>query len=541
MTERGSLTWLRYCGRQSKLILGTLALLCVTAVGFVANALAQQSQKSAAISIKPAQNFATTNPYSAFVGQNVTQAETASSVATEATAPIATTETITAGSLAATIPAVNVPAVSVPAMVPAVKAPAAKGDEGVVAGYRNAWVNAPQAASARPAYAVGVRSRSRSSPETARLVAELRHTPQEHRDDAKVGKLRELLLEEFEAKHEAHVKRLQQILAEAKRTEEILSQREDQKSEIVERHMTELLGGKDPLNWDYQPGLMRQPGASRFPQLYYSQPPGWNHLPKAASPQPTNDQPTVFGYFEKTPTPVVPGSPPAAPKSPNSASSPAAANEWTHPPSNEFFEALRSKSEKKSAEELAVIREQYAERALAKGLPLSRTREDESGEDFIVLGHRILDLSEELQSKQRLQDRGLISKSQLSLSDHMLKSARAQWAFRKKDLAKEIQIGEVELASAMRQLETIRQELDEIKDTNAVERRAVARELLEAEKDIEIARIQLKRLVDRLAWCEDMEDSFESVISNAADEADDEGSLDAKDLEGDSKDSQAGR
>ncbi len=103
-----------------------------------------------------------------------------------------------------------------------------------------------------------------STLEIARLLQELRQDRQSPANPANPEKLqilRKLLADQFEKRHQSQVTRLEKIHADVQRTRAILDLRDQQRDEIIDRRIAQLLGQQDPLQWDYQP----DPSQPQFP------------------------------------------------------------------------------------------------------------------------------------------------------------------------------------------------------------------------------------------------------------------------------------
>ena len=354
-------------------------------------------------------------------------------------------------------------------------------------------------------YAFGFRNSKPS--ESEKLAAELRRLPEAQRDEAKTQRLRELLLKEFESRLQQQIERLDQILAEAKRAGEILDQREKQKDQIIERRITELLGGKDPMNWDYSPGLTT-PGGEGYSR-FQSPPPSWS--PATGS---------FFGQAQ-LPQPAdvpVPGWAPAAPASPGF---PNAIPQPTQPPGvanatglNRTQTLRQSQAlDLKAAQEqelanLLTTRVAEANVARAKLLSQYGTMPDGSP-DVISLGYQIQQLQREFDEARRLSESGLQPKTELLRRQGLMDAAKIQWEFRRKELENQLQVAEVDLRGAMQQLESTRRLLAELTTDDLMERRQGERDILEAEKQMLIARLEAEKIQAQLAWMKNLQASFE--------------------------------
>lgn len=84
------------------------------------------------------------------------------------------------------------------------------------------------------------------------LVNRIRSIPAKDRTEEDLASLEELVANQFELQHQAQVDRLKKILDQASETQKVLEERNQKKDEIVQRRVLELLGQKDPMNWDYQ-------------------------------------------------------------------------------------------------------------------------------------------------------------------------------------------------------------------------------------------------------------------------------------------------
>ncbi|MCR9293020.1 MAG: hypothetical protein NXI32_09905 [bacterium] len=370
----------------------------------------------------------------------------------------------------------------------------------------------PRAQNQTRGYAYGFRIS-----ESEKLAAELRRIPESERDEAKTQRLRELLLKEFDSRQQQQVERLEQILAEAKRAGEILDQREAQKDQIIERRITELLGGKDPMNWDYAPGLTSPRGDSSVRLGYPLN--GWDQAAfpfygQAQIPQPA--EAPIQG--------PVPGWNPAAPPSPsfpNSAPQPAqppmTQPRITQPAIPQAPAAISSSAfDLERAESEASVR-RAREAEVARTL-LREGRSLGSASDVISLGYQIQQLQREADEAIRLSKSGLIPQSELAHRQGLLEAAKQKWDFRRKEYEKQLQVVEIDLRSAMQQLESSRRLLERFSEDSA-ERLKAEREILEAEKAMLMARLEAETVQDQLNWMKDLQVSIQEKLNQASQSA----------------------
>ncbi len=90
-----------------------------------------------------------------------------------------------------------------------------------------------------------------SSGEIQHLLQELRAQKPDSRDQLKLAELREKVKKQFETRHAEQANRLEKVLADAQQAQEILDRRHEQRVEIIDRRVAELLGQADPMSWDY--------------------------------------------------------------------------------------------------------------------------------------------------------------------------------------------------------------------------------------------------------------------------------------------------
>ena len=128
--------------------------------------------------------------------------------------------------------------------------------------------------------------------EVAHLLTELRQDPASPPNPEELQKLRKLVAEEFDNRLQSQVSRLEKVQADVQRTYQLLERRNDQRDEIIERRVTQLLGEQDPLQWDYQPTLPVYPSSNQGYGTLPSQSPGGMPLmlPSYSNPQTTYPQ-----------------------------------------------------------------------------------------------------------------------------------------------------------------------------------------------------------------------------------------------------------
>lgn len=117
--------------------------------------------------------------------------------------------------------------------------------------------------------------------EIRHLAADLQQLPAEQRSQEKLDELKKRVAEQFEERHQAQVTRLAQVMAEVKRAQEILDRRDDQREEIINRRVAELMGQQDPLQWDYQPST-----PTTDPHFPSTSPANWSPQPPISRPSP---------------------------------------------------------------------------------------------------------------------------------------------------------------------------------------------------------------------------------------------------------------
>ena len=134
------------------------------------------------------------------------------------------------------------------------------------------------------------------------LMAELRHAPASPSNPEKLVKLRKLISEQFDKRHQSQVARLEKVQADVQRTQELLARRHEQRDEIIARRVTQLLGEQDPLQWDYQPAMPVYPASNPGYGTQYSLP--TPSLPPVHAPNP------YYSGQPSRPTPGLPSIPP---------------------------------------------------------------------------------------------------------------------------------------------------------------------------------------------------------------------------------------
>jgi hypothetical protein len=66
--------------------------------------------------------------------------------------------------------------------------------------------------------------------------------------------LRKLVSTQFDIRHEEQVAKLKKLEEQLETTRAALASREDNRDDIIDRRLKELLGQANPLDWNYQPG-----------------------------------------------------------------------------------------------------------------------------------------------------------------------------------------------------------------------------------------------------------------------------------------------
>ncbi len=345
--------------------------------------------------------------------------------------------------------------------------------------------------------------------ETAELVSKLRQTSEQERDAKSLQRLRELLSTEFKARHQQQLARLERIKTEIERTEQILQQREQQQTQIVDRRLAELLGGRDPLNWDFQPEVPVYPVPSVMtPQNGYSviRPLDvYAPVPNATVPntgvwgQPNQ---SVYVNPRGTQFPVAPGAstpygqlppvgssgygPTTIPGLPTPARPPAVA---TIPPTvgttaTDPLAPLSPVAELPTAAELP-----------AEGQPALAS----TASEMVGLGYKWRQLTEEAAQADALHEKQAISNREWQRHRTALEQFAAKWQFKRQELEKRLRIAELEWNDALGRVH------------RALELKKLGgspQELREAEKAEAIAAIELKWLATQVEWAMQFEETM---------------------------------
>lgn len=324
------------------------------------------------------------------------------------------------------------------------------------------------------------------------LVVELRAVAPGQRDKGKLNELRQLIEQQFGARHAEQQRRLERVLADAKQTEEMLVQRLEHAEQIVERRLSELLGERDPLNWDYQEPRRGAPGYTpTYPRP--SQPildEAWFGMPNTFVPQPAH-----------IPAPQQPSAPPSTtyPLLPGTADSPLATvpNNRTpaalQPTPEDFITALRGGSPGQSPS---------AEDDLVRAA-------------FAVQNAKIAE--EEMHD---LYKKNATSFSELQSRTLARKEAEARWGFKRKQLKSDIDVRQIELESIKQQLDSLQAEVQlvdqmvKVGEGKVVDAIPVRRELEKAQLQVLVAEINFRKAREQLEWAE----AFQKELDLKADD-----------------------
>ncbi len=320
------------------------------------------------------------------------------------------------------------------------------------------------------------------------LSDKIRALPEDQRPPDLMTEFKKLVAEQFEQRHQSQLERLDKILADAKATEAALKRREEQKDAIIQRRMLELLGERDPLNWDYQPGVLPsglytnpqaapsvfQPAlASATPLATFPADNDTRPHPPAASPA-APDLPGVPGLpptLRRTPPTGFPGSQPSNSKFPfgvnNPTSQEAASNPFGGAPQKTWATPAGSAADAKNV---------------------------------IATGYRLKTLVPELLRTTELAEKLVVPKYALAEVKNSIDETRTIWEFQKRELKGQLEVARIALETAQRDLESLQRIPNK---TNLTEKQT-----FEARKEMSIAEVEMRGLVELLDWMNTFEDSI---------------------------------
>lgn len=363
------------------------------------------------------------------------------------------------------------------------------------------------------------------------LLNELRRMPKDARDEDKLSQLKQLLHGQFESKHREQTQRLQKILADAEKTKAILAQREEQKDKIVERRLTELLGERDPLNWDYG-----SEGNSQSSSYLSVQP---------AYPS----QPAAPGETQYVPRTYQPNRSPSTATIPNT--------EWpiqsTSPPSAQYYSPGRSNNEKPNTNQRSTSpqlpqafrstptspRSNFGtsnQQSRSNGSvrrPIQEpfvTRTDES-DDVIRTGYAFENAREAVERANKLFERGALSSSEMNSLRQTLNEAKARWDLTRRQLDSEIRKLKIKCESSEEQLALLRQKstmLAELFAVGKIPQRDTIEpkiELLKVQQELELAKAELEESVQQLEWAKAFQTKLKTAEKAEVESADSNDSL----------------
>ncbi len=327
----------------------------------------------------------------------------------------------------------------------------------------------------QPAYAPQPISTHRQ--EVMRLVGELKRVPEDQRDAEKISQLQEYLMGEFEDRHNGQLQRLDKLKQQTARTEETLTMRAAKKDEIVGRRMAELLGNKDPLNWDYG-----NASASPLGQLYFA-------------PTPSSSSPglPLTPSMDAAPAVTVPSAASAALPS----LLPETANLPSSPPPRSIYGSLRSSDNLTTA--TAPPNSQFL---------------DNSGREYLRQGMRVRQLTGEIGRLRALYEKKAVSSSTLKKAELELEAAQAEWQVATRELENELEILSVQRDGTRRTIEHYSQLSDASQSSDSL------LQLSKSETELRVLELRLQAVAEKLDWISELKERLDSDESSPEEDQD---------------------
>ncbi len=275
--------------------------------------------------------------------------------------------------------------------------------------------------------------------------------------DEAQAQLTELLNQQFQMRHDDQQARLDKIVADAEQARAALDSRLANKEQIVERRAKQLLGQRDPLNWDYNP----TPAGQASPGIPLTPIPA-GLLPRA---------PTTTGY------------------------NPPLASSFAQPKPVDFYESALPK--RRALEEAAVSQQ------LREDVALQMPQGDWGPSSALIdKAHAAVLAKQELEDLKRLVDRGAMSAGELRRASSNASKAEAQ-----------LELEKNRLLANMNAIENLSQYLDEQIDLKTKTQhsytedhpgrvRATA-EVSQLNRTKSLYRMQISAINEQLNWLED--------------------------------------
>jgi hypothetical protein len=341
------------------------------------------------------------------------------------------------------------------------------------------------------------------TPQALRVLDELRNTPESQREPSKLDTLREELQRQFQSTHASQLRRLEQIMASAEQSKQILERRAAQRDAIVERRMAELLGQRDALAWDFALDQGMNPGLSNSGPS--------NGLAFPFSP-PVNSPRAPVGPN----TPAVNIAPSLQPVAPPASLSQPPAYQKSEGPSNRFsFDAERKQVEAldrrlqadttafQEAAQLAQLKRQSGmeagrlsdletEAKPAQRPNLSTNLAPSDLKKHMVIGNWVMHLKQRLPTVEQSFNDGQASPDELSQTRSELALAEAQWRYVRILQERDLRLQELTLENARTELSSVKDWLSHA-STSKDSSEAVKQQKVELQNRLEIATSAVER------------------------------------------------
>ncbi|GAB5401851.1 MAG: hypothetical protein Aurels2KO_00820 [Aureliella sp.] len=289
---------------------------------------------------------------------------------------------------------------------------------------------------------------SSQSPEAAKidkkireLLGKLRSDPGDQSEIEQ--ELQNLVAQQFDMRHAAHTKQIDALKASLEETQQALTQRAENREQIIERRAQQLLGRADPLGWDYQlrTGLPLRTDRS---------------LPS---------------------TPAYPGVPYYAPVGPSSQSVPRAMP--AQPPGS---------ITPPTATSLGNVQ-------VGRRLPGAISGEGSS--DALVLQAQLNDMKNKLKVAKEVQKKGLVSSEELAEVESQIRILEAKLKGKYQTLRLELESARIDLEAGKSELELLMDESRGLKES-APQAYGVRRQLARSKANLLKAELQLEQKMQQL-------------------------------------------
>lgn len=359
------------------------------------------------------------------------------------------------------------------------------------------------------------------------LVSRIKSTRNDDDDSQQLDELKSLLAEVFEQKHQQQLQRLDRIRAQLDETEATLKLRESKKDEIIERRLRELLGQRDPMNfnWEYQgpssTGLPRanfsdaNSGVRNLPAL-----PGsgrWNRDSGNSSNRffsPADSRRTLIDRAVELEG-AAQSSRARASRSPSASQSDSGSTRFDRTPSPS---GSRDSGQNGAVRGLARTIERSPEarpqqNSARSGLSLAITPTPQPVEtigsvtmDASEIALRLTASRQQIEQAEKLREKGIFPTSEYERLRAEVSSLERSLAYLVRRSEYELQVAETRLSFAQRKLSNLISERDETNSRN--DKLRLQREQLTAEEELSLLKLNLETAVERLKFVkQSLEDS----------------------------------